>query len=106
MGRVEHDHPRQIFFTLHLLERGCWPSEHDIRSQSDGLDGGPACGSVLADGEVKRAATRAPELGEHTDDILREAGWNEADIARLKRTRVVQAATNEPTPPPSLKGTP
>ncbi len=56
-------------------------------------------------GEVKRNATRAPELGEHTDDILREAGLNEAEIARLKLTQVVQAAS-ETTPPSSLKGTP
>ncbi len=54
--------------------------------------------SFFIQGEAKRTATRAPEIGEHTDDILREAGLNEADIARLKRTQVVQSA-DEPAPP-------
>lgn len=32
---------------------------------------------------------RSPELGEHTDDILRELGYAPADVERLRATRVV-----------------
>jgi crotonobetainyl-CoA:carnitine CoA-transferase CaiB-like acyl-CoA transferase len=35
------------------------------------------------------AARRAPMLGEHTDDVLREAGLSDAEIAALRRDRVV-----------------
>jgi len=35
------------------------------------------------------AARRAPMLGEHTDDVLREAGLSDAEIASLRRDRVV-----------------
>jgi crotonobetainyl-CoA:carnitine CoA-transferase CaiB-like acyl-CoA transferase len=30
-----------------------------------------------------------PELGWHSDEILREAGYDEADIARLRESKVV-----------------
>jgi crotonobetainyl-CoA:carnitine CoA-transferase CaiB-like acyl-CoA transferase len=33
--------------------------------------------------------TQAPKLGEHTDDVLREIGYAEADIRRLKEAGVV-----------------
>jgi len=33
--------------------------------------------------------TPAPKLGEHTDDVLREIGYAEADIRRLKEAGVV-----------------
>jgi crotonobetainyl-CoA:carnitine CoA-transferase CaiB-like acyl-CoA transferase len=35
------------------------------------------------------ATRRAPMLGEHTDDVLREAGLSDAEIASLRRDRVV-----------------
>jgi formyl-CoA transferase len=32
---------------------------------------------------------RAPMLGEHTDEVLREAGFGDAEIAALRRTNAV-----------------
>jgi formyl-CoA transferase len=33
--------------------------------------------------------TRAPELGEHAEDILRELGYDDDDVARLKDRGVI-----------------
>jgi crotonobetainyl-CoA:carnitine CoA-transferase CaiB-like acyl-CoA transferase len=35
-------------------------------------------------------ATEAPGVGEHTDEILREAGFAEAEIAELRRSKIVR----------------
>jgi crotonobetainyl-CoA:carnitine CoA-transferase CaiB-like acyl-CoA transferase len=36
------------------------------------------------DGETKVAPRRAPSVGQHTDEVLQEAGYSAADIARLR----------------------
>ena len=36
----------------------------------------------------------APELGEHTDVILREFGYNAAEIAALKERNIIAAGRN------------
>jgi formyl-CoA transferase len=40
-------------------------------------------------GEPKVAPTRAPDLGEHTDEVLRAAGYDKAAIRRLRARGVV-----------------
>lgn len=46
------------------------------------------------EGQDKAPARMAPELGEHTVEVLREAGVEEAEIERLLQNRViVQAKT-------------
>ena len=41
------------------------------------------------EGQEKVAATMAPGLGEHTLEVLREAGLDEADLARLQQAGVI-----------------
>ena len=41
------------------------------------------------DGEEQPTAAWAPTLGQHTDDILTEAGWSPTDIADLRADSVV-----------------
>jgi formyl-CoA transferase len=47
-------------------------------------------GSPIAiDGQDKRPPTMAPEVGEHTVEVLREAGFDQAEIERLLATGAV-----------------
>ena len=39
--------------------------------------------------EVDTPASRVPALGEHSAALLAELGYSEADIARLRRERVI-----------------
>jgi formyl-CoA transferase len=41
------------------------------------------------DGETKRPPGAAPSIGEHTDEILREYGFGDAEIRKLRDTRAV-----------------
>ena len=43
----------------------------------------------LIDGEVKTQPRRAPLLGQHNADILREAGYSDAEISRLQKLGVL-----------------
>ena len=44
---------------------------------------------VLIDGEREERALPAPTLGEHTDAILAELGYDESEIAELRAEKVV-----------------
>ncbi|MDA0159887.1 CoA transferase [Solirubrobacter ginsenosidimutans] len=50
---------------------------------------------VTVRGLTKARATRAPELGEHNDEVLGELGFSSAEIARLRTTGVIPAATKQ-----------
>jgi len=41
------------------------------------------------EGADKRAPHKAPTIGQHTDEILREAGFSDADISGLRASRAV-----------------
>ena len=43
----------------------------------------------LFDGSATEPAPNAPLLGEHTDEVLREAGWRDDEIAALRADQVV-----------------
>ncbi|MEZ5764412.1 MAG: CoA transferase [Xanthobacteraceae bacterium] len=43
----------------------------------------------VIDGETKRAPGPAPSIGQHTDAILREHGYSDADIATLRAAKAV-----------------
>jgi len=47
-------------------------------------------------GQIRRVP---PLLGEHTEEVLREAGYSAEEIARLQRDRVVGAPGEPPGPP-------
>jgi crotonobetainyl-CoA:carnitine CoA-transferase CaiB-like acyl-CoA transferase len=44
---------------------------------------------IWIDGSEKEKPRRAPEVGEHSDEILREAGYDEAAIGKLKASGTV-----------------
>jgi crotonobetainyl-CoA:carnitine CoA-transferase CaiB-like acyl-CoA transferase len=41
------------------------------------------------DGEDKVAPRRAPAVGQHSEEVLREAGYTADDVARLKKLGVL-----------------
>jgi formyl-CoA transferase len=41
------------------------------------------------DGEEKVAPRRAPSVGQHSEEVLEEAGYSRVDIGRLRRLGVL-----------------
>lgn len=56
---------------------------------TDGVARRTVSSPLGVDGCVKRAAGKAPALGEHTDEVLAGAGYSEAEIAALRAAAVV-----------------
>jgi formyl-CoA transferase len=50
---------------------------------------------VLIDGERNERALPAPTLGEHTEAILAELGYDESEIARLRGGRDLERDTED-----------
>jgi crotonobetainyl-CoA:carnitine CoA-transferase CaiB-like acyl-CoA transferase len=50
---------------------------------------------VEIDGQDKATPTLAPRVGEHTTEVLREAGFADSEIQRLLQTRVVAQGARE-----------
>ena len=48
---------------------------------------------ITVRGLAKTRATRAPELGEHNDEVLGELGFSRAEIERLRTTDAIPGAT-------------
>jgi crotonobetainyl-CoA:carnitine CoA-transferase CaiB-like acyl-CoA transferase len=44
---------------------------------------------IWVDGSQKTAPRRPPNLGEHSDEVLREAGYDEAAIRQLRSSGAV-----------------
>ena len=45
--------------------------------------------ALHVDGQEKVAPRKAPTLGQHTDEVLREAGYDDSEIARLRGGKAV-----------------
>jgi len=54
---------------------------------------------VLFDGTTPRPATRAPEAGEHTIEVLTSAGLSDADVRELERAGALGAGAPGPAAP-------
>ena len=63
---------------------------NDILVPLEGVEGTSMTVSspFFIDGEVKRVAQRAPEVGEHTDELLRELGFTGSETQRLRDTGI------------------
>jgi crotonobetainyl-CoA:carnitine CoA-transferase CaiB-like acyl-CoA transferase len=44
---------------------------------------------IWVDGSKKKPPRHAPDIGEHSDEILRAAGYDEASIKQLRATGTV-----------------
>jgi formyl-CoA transferase len=50
---------------------------------------------IFVEGQDKVPAAMAPEVGEHSVEVLREAGLDEAEVARLLQAGVVVQAKRD-----------
>lgn len=83
-----------LFADPHLADVGFFVSQHDPRDGPVRMPSFPVGFSRTP----ARASAPGPALGEHTVEILREAGYGQADIdALLGRDVVVQAGARGPT---------
>ena len=70
----------------HAQQIGVWqPTEYPTASKPVPLARFP----VVLDRSPAEIRGRAPELGEHTDDVLCDLGYTDADITALRAARVV-----------------
>ena len=58
-----------------------------------------ACAPMQFDDEQVEVRRRAPAIGEHTDEILAEAGLTAEEIAALRATGAAGAADSGPASP-------
>lgn len=63
---------------------------NDIVVPLEGVDGTSMTVSspFFIGGQAKRVAQRAPSVGEHTDELLREIGLHDAELQRLREAGV------------------
>ncbi len=87
---------KELLLDPHFRDRG----QYDIVDQP-GLGKRQVQRHVAAKfGRFEAAVRRAaPQLGEHNEEVLREIGMGDADIARLKEEGVIANKPNLPVPP-------
>ena len=89
--------PDELSTDPHLLDNGGL-----LATAVSGLGGGPLVGIPALPVEFGEAQERPgldrqpPRIGEHTDEILRDAGYSERDIEDLRSAGVLGAVANEP----------
>ena len=77
LDEVAHDPQVQACGTVKALEHNVLGKIHQPR---------PA---PYFDGVTIEPTPTAPQIGDHTDEVLREAGWSDADVAELRANGVV-----------------
>ncbi len=63
--------------------------DNDVLVPVEGEDFLTVNSPIWIDGSAKAAARRAPTVGQHSDEVLREAGYDEAAIRQLRSSGTV-----------------